>query len=84
MNKIIENKNCKQCSQVFPIYQEDQDFYDKISPVFHKQTFQIPMPTLCPECRQQRRLAWRNDRKLYKRKCDATGKEIISVFSPNV
>jgi len=30
-----------------------------------------------------RRLVWRNDRKLYKRKCDATGKEIISVFSPD-
>jgi Zn ribbon nucleic-acid-binding protein len=38
---------------------------------------------LCPDCRQQRRLAWRNERKLYKRKCDATGKNIVSVYSPD-
>jgi hypothetical protein len=33
---------------------------------------QIPPPTLCPDCRQQRRLSFRNERNLYKRKCDAT------------
>lgn len=38
---------------------------------------------LCPDCRQQRRLSFRNERKLYKRKCDATGKDIISMFSPD-
>jgi hypothetical protein len=27
-------------------------------------------------------MIWRNERKLYKRKCDATGKDIISVYSP--
>ncbi len=45
--------------------------------------YTIPPPTLCPDCRQQRRLAWRNERKLYKRKCDATGKDIISIYSPD-
>ncbi|MDD3302346.1 MAG: hypothetical protein PHN31_02240 [Candidatus Gracilibacteria bacterium] len=43
----------------------------------------IPIPTLCPDCRQQRRLAFRNERKLYKRTCDATGKPIISIYSPD-
>jgi len=43
--------------------------------------FPIPTPTLCPDCRQQRRLAWRNERKLYRRTCDATGKPIISIYS---
>ncbi|MDD3302345.1 MAG: hypothetical protein PHN31_02235 [Candidatus Gracilibacteria bacterium] len=43
----------------------------------------IPTPTLCPDCRQQRRLAFRNERKLYKRTCDATGKPIISIYSPD-
>jgi hypothetical protein len=41
----------------------------------------IPTPTLCPDCRQQRRLSFRNERKLYKRTCDATGKQIISIYS---
>ncbi|NUJ98008.1 hypothetical protein HGA92_04455 [Candidatus Gracilibacteria bacterium] len=43
----------------------------------------IPVPTLCPHCRQQRRLAWRNERNLYKRKCDFSGKDIISIYSPD-
>ena len=45
-------------------------FYDKIK---------VPPPTFCPECRLQRRLAFRNEKQLYRRKCDLTGKEIISV-----
>ncbi len=43
----------------------------------------IPPPTLCPDCRQQRRLSFRNERILYKRKCDATWNEIISIYSPD-
>lgn len=43
----------------------------------------IPSPTLCPNCRNQRRLSWRNEWNLYKRKCDKTWKEIISMFPPN-
>jgi len=30
-----------------------------------------------------RRLAWRNERSIYKRKCDKTGREIVSIFSPD-
>ncbi len=43
----------------------------------------IPDPTCCPKCREKRRLAFRNERKLYKRKCDFSGKEIISIYSPD-
>ena len=43
----------------------------------------IPAPTFCPDCRQQRRLSFRNERKLYKRKCDFSWKEIVSIYSPN-
>ena len=69
---IIEWKTCAISGQEFPIYKSDRDFYDKISPVFDGKRFQIPTPTLCPEERQRRRLLFRNERKLYKRKCDAT------------
>lgn len=41
----------------------------------------VPEPTLCPDCRRQRRLAWRNERKLYQRKCDMCKKDIISIYS---
>jgi hypothetical protein len=63
--------------------EEDLEFYDKISPVFGNKKFQIPTPTFCPDCRMQRRLVWRNERKLYRRKCDLTGDSIISVYSPD-
>jgi len=76
-------KNCKKCNLSFEITTEDLEFYKKISPKFWDKIFEIPTPTLCPECRQQRRLAWRNERKLYKRKCDATGEVMISIYSPD-
>lgn len=62
---------------------KDLEFYDKISPVFGEKKFSIPSPALCPDERMRRRLLWRNERKLYKRKCDKTGQDIISVYSPN-
>lgn len=38
-------------------------------------------PTWCPACRLQRRLAFRNQRSLYRRRCDKCGKSIISFLS---
>jgi len=76
-------KQCKQCLVKFEITQKDLDFYNKISPVFDWKKYSIPSPTLCYNCRQQRKLTWRNERKLYKRKCDSTWEEIISIYSPN-
>jgi len=81
--QIIETKKCKNCWINFDITNTDKEFYDKISPVFGWKKFAIPTPTLCPDCRQKRRLCFRNERKLYRRNCDASGKQIISVYSPD-
>ncbi len=64
-------KICKNCQNEFPIEIGDITFYEKIS---------VPPPTLCPECRQMRRMSFRNERALYKKKCDYSNKDIISVF----
>ncbi|MFA6585930.1 MAG: zinc-ribbon domain containing protein [Candidatus Paceibacterota bacterium] len=64
---------CQSCESEFTIAKEDLNFYEKIK---------IPLPTWCPECRNKRRMSWRNERTLYKRVCDATQKNIISMFSP--
>jgi hypothetical protein len=72
------DKQCKQCQKQFNVSDHDLTFLDKISPTFAGQKFDIPAPTLCPHCRWQRRIAWRNEYALYKRKCDLTGKEMIS------
>src|SRR3989338_2168590 len=66
------NRTCRHCQQMFAITAEDQAFYDKI---------QVPAPTFCPQCRQQRRLTWRNERMLYSRQCDLCHKSMLSVFA---
>ncbi len=67
------SKTCQNCKAKFTIEPEDFEFYKKID---------VPKPTFCPECRMQRRFAFKNDLNLYKRKCDFSGKEIFSQFSP--
>ncbi len=42
-----------------------------------------PIQNLSFEDAQRRRLCFRNERYLYRRKCDATGEEIISIYSPD-
>jgi hypothetical protein len=65
---------CKQCNKEFIISSEDKEFYQRIG---------VPEPTLCHECRRQRRLAFRNEMNLYQDKCDLCGKNIISAYSPD-
>lgn len=76
-------KSCASCGQTFEVSKDDRDFYDRVSPIFNGRKYAIPPPTLCPTCRWQRRIAWRNERTLYKRKCDLTGREMISMHPSN-
>ena len=82
--KILEWKKCPSCDQEFAITDKDLEFYAKISPVFNGKKYTIPVPTLCPDCRQQNRLTRRNERKLYQRKCDLTGSSVISIYSADL
>lgn len=66
--------NCTNCKQGFEITKEDTKFFRKLD---------IPIPVDCPDCRYQQRLIFRNERNLYLRECDATGKQIVSIFSPD-
>lgn len=40
----------------------------------------VPPPTLCPDCRQQRRLIRRNEKNLYLRPCDMCKKQVVSIY----
>jgi len=66
-----QNVICQNCKGEFIIEPEDFLFYEKIK---------VPPPTFCPECRQQRRYAWRNERILYHRNCDLCDKKIVSIY----
>ena len=67
----LEIKTCQNCKQNFTIDPEDFAFYDKIK---------VPPPPWCPECRVVRKMIWRNERTLYRKKCDLCQKDIISVY----
>src|SRR3989344_5168576 len=72
MNNQSEKRICQNCRGEFIIEPEDFNFYKKIK---------VPPPTFCPECRLQRRMAWRNERTLHRNKCAKTGKSLVSCFS---
>ncbi|MFA6435857.1 MAG: hypothetical protein WCW30_01840 [Candidatus Gracilibacteria bacterium] len=80
---MITSISCAICQQSFPVREEDRLFYEKISPEFGGKKFLIPLPRLCPKHREQRRLIFRNERKLYRRKSTLSHREIISVFHPD-
>lgn len=67
------NKQCTQCSKTFRIDDQDALFYKKIT---------VPEPTQCPDCREQRRLAWRNERMFYQRACDLCKGNMITMYRP--
>ena len=65
-----QTKVCQNCKGEFLIEPDDFEFYEKMK---------VPAPTWCPDCRMQRRFAWRNEWKLMRKK-DIHGKEIFSIF----
>lgn len=67
-------KICKISGKEFEISEEDQKFYKKLG---------IPEPTICPEERCRRRFVHRNERHLYRRKSNLSGKEILSSIHPD-
>ncbi len=66
-------KQCQSCKSKFTIEPAGFEFYKKID---------VPEPTFCPECRAQKRLAFRSGRILYKRKIEGYDKEVFSCISP--
>ena len=68
----METKICQNCKKDFIIEADDFSFYEKMK---------VPVPTFCSLCRAQRRMAWRNESSLFKRKSDYSGESIFSAFS---
>lgn len=69
-----EERVCKNCANRFSVEADDVAFYQKM---------EVPAPTWCPMCRAQRRLMWRAERALYRRKSDLSGKDIFSTYHQN-
>lgn len=72
--EVPHERTCRVCGDHWRIEQDDIDFFKK---------FIVPVPKVCPTCSFIQKAAFRNERSLYRRKCDITGKDIISVISPD-
>ena len=62
-----------QCATAFKITQNELDLYRRL---------QLPLPTLCFNCRHGERIAKRNPRKLFKR-ITADGVEVETTYAPD-
>ncbi len=65
------NNKCQNCKQDFIIEPDSAAFYEKM---------QTPHPTWCDQCRLIRRMIFSNEVVLYKRTCDLTKKDIVSIY----
>lgn len=68
------SQTCSRCHSPFDVSAQELALYEK---------FRVPVSNLCFYCLQKNHLAFRNASSLYHRKCDATGTDIISTFSPD-
>lgn len=67
-------QSCIKCQRQFLIIDEEQKFLKEKN---------LALPTMCPSCRQLRRLMLRGgERALYKTKCQQCGKEIVTSYDP--
>ncbi|QQR83283.1 zinc-ribbon domain containing protein [Candidatus Peregrinibacteria bacterium] len=74
---------CTQCQSPFQVTDSDRKFYDQVSPIFNGVKYVLPEPTLCPDCRQQRRTAHINELNLYPSECDLCHKKTLTQFPPH-
>ena len=79
---IIERKKCRRTGNQFPIFQGDKDLLEKLSITIGDKSYETTIDNLCPEVRQQYKLMFKNERKLYKTTCALTGKSTISRICP--
>jgi len=66
-------QTCTNCGRQFLIIDQEQQFLNQKG---------LPFPTQCPNCRQQRRLALRGGRQLFKTTCQKCAKEIVVAYDP--
>ena len=71
---LHDGKCHHQCTTAFRIIKEELTFHKKHN---------IPLPTICPNCRHGLRMEARNPQKLWNRNCEKCKKEILSSYSPD-
>ena len=80
---VVATQRCHLSGDDFVVTDSDMALYDQMSPVFDGQKYPIPIPTLAPITRMQRRMAFRNERYLYEKKSCFTDKTIVTMYHPD-
>ncbi len=76
----MEERSCHQCRALFSVDDYDQAFYASLAFRFGGATVEIPAPTLCPDCRLQRRLSFRNQTFVARQRSTTTDELLFSQF----
>lgn len=66
---------------MFTVSDDDLAFLENVSPVFHGKKELIPPPLLCPMCRMQRRMAWRNHCQVYRNAAATAERAAFSMWA---
>lgn len=66
-------QTCSKCGKQFLIIEQEQQFLNQKG---------LPLPIICPQDRQMRRLMLRGGRQLFRSKCQKCGKDIAVSFDP--
>jgi len=62
------------CKSTFELFPEDRELFRQ---------FDVPEPTMCPDCRHQRRAAFQISLVLFERKSALSGEPILTLYRPN-
>ena len=73
-------KTCKQCKAGFEFTEVERNALDLVAFKVGENKYDIPDFDICYDCRQQKRLACRNEKTLYKRDCDKCHKNMVTVY----
>ena len=73
---------CRTCKTPFEITEAEQQLLQRLVPVIAGKEFPFPQSKDCPRCRMLHRNMFMNERNLYYRTCDKTGKTIVSNYAP--
>lgn len=69
--RIVQWKKCIHTGEEFPIFEKEKTILAALG---------MPVPNMSPRQRLQNIYMMRNERHLYKRICDSTGKSVMSVY----
>lgn len=80
--KIIETRNCPITGEIFHITEGDRKIMDLSAPLIAGKLYPFPNPKYFYVERERLRLTYIHGPQLYRRKCDLSGRDIITSLSP--